>query len=164
MKMYAYKDLEDSNKIKTIQCLGDAEAIMKKAHPDKIVSGEGTEESPYVYAATAELMGELEKDEDGKYIKPDKYFRDAWQDNSGSVEVDLAAARALKKAEIEAKCKELCAPYKEAYAEADIDGDQSAKDAAKASFDAIKAQATAGKAAVDSESDLDAMKAYDSFA
>ena len=89
MKWYAYKDLENSDAVKLMACKGDAEAMMKQASPDKVVSGAGTTEDPYVYAATAELIGELAKDEDGKYIMPDSYFRSAWKDDSaGGVEID----------------------------------------------------------------------------
>ena len=164
MKWYAYKDLEDSDKIKLIACEGDAESMMKQAHPDKVVSGAGTEGDPYVYAATAELMGELAKDADGAYIQPDSYYRSAWEDNAGSVVINLSAARAEKKAKISAECKELCAPYREAMLMAMEESDAQAESDAKAAIAAIKAQAAAGHSAVDAESDLSVMKDYNAFA
>jgi hypothetical protein len=163
MKWFAYKDLEDSNKIKLLACKSDAETAMKMASPDKIVSGEGTEEDPYVYAATAELMSELPKDAEGKYIMPDAFFRDAWEDNAGSVSINLAAARQVKKDALDAECKERCAPHMEMMMEAMAEDDAAAEAACKASCAAIKAERDAGKASVDAESDLSNMKAIDPF-
>lgn len=97
MKSYAYKDIA-SNEIRILHCNGDAEEIMKMASPDN-KTGAGTEADPYIYTATATLMGELDKDDNGKYIFPSRVFRASWRDVSGQPAVDMSLARAEKMGE-----------------------------------------------------------------
>jgi len=109
MKSYAIKILSD-NSIQIIQCKGNPENFM----PFHIeTSGSGTEEDPIIETKVldAELIGEVSKDEDGKYTYPERYFRNSWRKSgSSSINVNLSSARSEKMSKLreerDAKLKE----------------------------------------------------------
>ena len=158
MKWYAIKDLETSE-IKLMACAGDAASTMKMVSPDKVASGAGTEEDPYVYEATAELMDELSVDEDGKQILPDREFRGSWVDSAGAVSIDLASAKEEKKAVLAAACKEACKVHIDEMMDAMADDDAGAESTAKAAVAAAKASLASDQADCDGAADVAALKA-----
>lgn len=94
MKKYAIKCLSNHPSLPEghiLIVLSKGEPNVKAISPDIIESGAGTEADPHVMAATAELLGELAKDSEGKYIEPDRKYRDLLSDDgNGSIELKQA--------------------------------------------------------------------------
>lgn len=133
---------------------------MKMVYPDVVeVDDEGLETSR---TPQIESLGEIPRDENGEYIKPDSYFKKAfaYNENDG-LHVNLAQARAVKLEEIRARRNSMWVKSDALWiAESSKGADITSLNADKESLRNLPSNAST---ALDALSDLDAIKNYDAF-
>lgn len=141
-KIYAVENLS-TGKISLLHAAGNAEEMVAA-----------------IYGESAELIGELPKDESGAYIMPNKKFRDEWRRQDSSISVDLSLAKEKRLEEIRQERDKLLLASDAMWTEAHSKGlDLTSLSTYKDALRDMPASVESDLAAISSVEDLEAYQA-----